>query len=112
MSTPAPAAVPVKKAVAPKKAAPKKKGIRMSVIKKAMKASKVPIMKCVIDCTLPIQDKIFDINAFVRTLIFFIQHDTYECCAFTTFQCIHNFLPCKKKISDFLLNNVGDLPCS
>ena len=67
MSTPAPAAVPVKKAVAPKKAAPKKKGIRMSVIKKAMKASKVPIMKCAIDCTLPIQDKIFDINAFVNT---------------------------------------------
>ena len=76
MSTPAPAAVPVKKAVAPKKAAPKKKGIRMSVIKKAMKASKVPIMKCAIDCTLPIQDKIFDINAFVN-----ITH-LFCCCCF------------------------------
>lgn len=65
MSTPAPAAVPAK--VAPKKVAPKKKGFRPSVVKKAMKASKVPIMKCVIDCTLPLQDKIFDINAFVNT---------------------------------------------
>ena len=64
MSTPAPAAVPAK--VAPKKVAPKKKGFRPSVVKKAMKASKVPIMKCVIDCTLPLQDKIFDINAFVN----------------------------------------------
>ena len=57
-----------KKAAAPKKAAPKRKGLRPSLVKKAMKASKVPIMKCVIDCTLPLQDKILDINAFVNTI--------------------------------------------
>ena len=60
--------VPKKAAAAPKnKAAPKRKGLRPSLVKKAMKASKVPIMKCVIDCTLPLQDKILDINAFVNT---------------------------------------------
>ena len=91
MSTPAPAAVPVKKAVAPKKAAPKKKGIRMSVIKKAMKASKVPIMKCAIDCTLPIQDKIFDINAFVKHNITHL----FCCCCFLFFFLKNKTFPLK-----------------
>ena len=59
--------VPKKAAAPKKKAAPKRKGLRPSLVKKAMKASKVPIMKCVIDCTLPLQDKILDINAFVNT---------------------------------------------
>ena len=46
-----------------------KVAVKKASVKKAKKASKVPVMKCVIDCTLPIQDKIFDINAFVKKII-------------------------------------------